>query len=957
MRYTPLHVHTDVSPDGAGTVQSLVNQASKMGLNALAMTDHGTLGNAVAFWSACTEANIKPIMGMEAYLMYEAKRYHITLLSTSEAGFNNLISLDSWAHSDGHVSGYPCVTMDKLREYRQGMFALTGCISSALYQEREQDALRYVADLRDAMGSDRIFMETMFIGTHDSWTRPLAFAERLGIAHVVTNDTHYPCQHQFAAHQVITQARKGYTYDSQQLWLKSADEIYRDGIRYADPDAVKRGLEMAYDIGIICQGFDMRSAPSLPSIPDAEATLIEDLVTMCKCDVSLYGDKKIRYERLKYEWSILKTRGFLDYIYILWDIVSWAKSQGIMVGPGRGSGGGSYVLYLLGITQVDPIRFGLLFERFINPGRADYPDVDVDFETDRREEVLNYAHDKWGTIPIATYSSYSHKSAIHDIARVMKIPKHLEEAAADDTKDSPAFEDFINYKSDALLAYDTMIGQIRHRGKHAAGVIIANRPVPIERSGDMLVAAWAEGMNTKDLSKVGIVKYDLLGLTALSQLKRMNELAPQNGITPVGPGNGFDDPKVFDLFCEGDVAGIFQWAGSDGIRELTMRVQPRNFYDLTTCNALYRPGALDAGTAKDYPMYMKTPRLLHPRLDPILEKTYGVICYQEQVMALVAEMMGGDLGQADLARRLISKADVGNPKWEAEIEKLRISFTLASASQGFEDTLIDTIWKEVYKHSGYSYNLSHATTYTMISYFMAWFKVYHREAFTTAMLQYDKDNAQTYIIDAVRHGVEVRTPNINTSSAQYDMVWSKNLNKHVIFVPLSDIAFLGDKAIDAILVERTANGGFVSYEDFAKRMPKRACNNRTKQMLERIGAFSDFTDAPHLAIEKYDEIPLTGPFTTQLEVLGYVIPTQKIIDKIDEALSAPVKKWQSAFAGFIRKIEKKKGPNGEYWVYHLSPSGSFWSREEQPRLKKGKFVTGTKTKFGHVGQFKTYKLE
>lgn len=945
MEYTPLHVHSDVSPDGAGTVQSLVQEAHRLGFTELALTDHGTLGNAVAFWSACQDYDIKPILGMEAYLSYKAKRYHCTLLSLNETGFNNLIHLDSWAHADGWSGGFPLINLDKLQEFSQGLFALTGCVSSALYVEDEAEALAYVGDLEDAMGKSNLALETMFLGTHDTWTRSLNFAARLNMPYVVTNDTHYPCEKQYPAHQVITQARRGYTYDSKHLWLKSYDEIVQEGRRFTDEIKVKMGLEIATMIGRqMAERYSLRADPKLPSLPQAEEQIKQHLLTCVQYDINLRGNSRVRKQRLRMEWDILKGKGFLDYIYILWDIVSWAKMQGIRVGPGRGSGGGSYVLYLLGITEVDPIEYGLMFERFINPARADYPDVDVDFEADRRDLVINYAHQKWGTIPIATYSNYSHKSAIHDIARVMKIPKHLEEAAADGSSDSPAFEQFMNYKADSLLVYETMLGQNRHRGKHAAGVIIPSRPVPIERSGDLLVAAWAEGMNTKDLSKVGIVKYDLLGLTALSQLKRMEELSGAHF-----PGN-YDDPHIYDLFCAGDVTGIFQWAGSEGIKNLTMRIAPRTFRDLTVCNALYRPGALDAGTADKYPEYMQNPRLLEPRLDALLESTYGVICYQEQVMAVVSCVMGGDLSQADLARRLLSKSDVGNPKWEAAIDELYTDFMFKGESNGFDEDLLHSLWHEVYTHSGYSYNLSHATTYTMISYQMAWYKVFHRATFTVAMLQYDKTNAQTYIVDAVRNGLTVKMPDINLSTRQYE------LDGQDILVPLSDIAFLGEKSVDAILTEREKGGVFQSYSDFAARITKRMCNNRGRQMLERIGALSSFQDSPENAIDKYDEIPVLSEFAQQMEVLGYIIPSQELLDHMETLLARKVPQYHSTFAGFISKITKKRKEHGDYWVYYLSPEGSFWCKQERRNLTVGKFVAGTKGKFGHSSDVKSYKI-
>lgn len=946
MYYIPLHVHTDASLDGAGTVQSLVAQAKKLDMTHLAMTDHGTLGNAVAFWSACDEAGITPILGIEAYFGYRSKRYHITLLSLDEYGFNNLVYLDSEAHAHNYSAGYPLVTLDMLDKYKSGLFALTGCMSSALYDGEMADALGYVGDLTSVMSRTNVALEVQFIGTHNTWERPLSIAKKLDMDYVITNDTHYPCQHQFAAHQAICTARRGFTYDSQHLWLKSADEIYHEASKWVDMKTIVDGFNNTLALAGFIMPWSMKAPPSLPYIEKVDETLQVALKDALKVDILSKPDRNDRMKRLQYEYRILKDKGFLDYIYILWDIVSWAKAQGIHVGPARGSGGGSYVLYLLGITSLDPIHFGLLFERFLNPGRTDYPDVDVDFESDRRSEVMEYASRRWGTLPIATYSCYSHKSAIHDIARVLTIPKDLEESAADSDQESEAFIEFINDKPNALVTYQTMLGQIRHRGKHAAGVIIPNRPVPIERSGDELVVAWAEGMNTKDLSKVGIVKYDLLGLTALSQLKRMEELTGASF-----PVENYSDSAVYDLFCAGDVAGVFQWSGSDGIRELTMRVAPRNFYDLTTCNALYRPGALDAGTAELYPEFMRSPRKLHPRIDQHLEKTYGVLCYQEQVMAIVAEVMGGDLGQADVVRRLISKAAVGDPKWEKQIDELHSSYLEKGKENGFDEVLLAKLWNEIYTHSGYSYNLSHATAYTLISYRMAWYKVYHRAAFTVAVLQYDKANAQTYILDAIEHGMQVAMPNVNYSDQSY------TLHDNTIYLPLNDIAFLGETAVQTILAEREKGGKFASYEDFSQRIPKRQCNNRAKIMLERIGAFKGLTGDPGRAIDKYETIPVGSIYDTQLEILGYVIPSRELFAKIQDISKKPVKRGYTRFAGFISKLTNKRSVHGEYTVFTLSPSGSFWMRDARPSLKVGVFVSGSKSKFGHSTDVKTYRLD
>lgn len=941
MEYVPLHVHSDASLDGAGTVDSLVKEASRLGFKALGLTDHGTLANAVSFWSSCTDYGIKPILGIEAYLLYEGERHHITLLSLSEDGFNNLVALDSWSHKDMFVSGYPLITMSMLERYHKDLHVLTGCASSAIYRGSLDDGCKYVSDLTSIFGKFGVSLEMMFIGAHDTYTRPKEVQDRTGMFHVFTNDTHYPCRNQYPAHQAICKARRGFTYDSEHLWLKNSDELlFEARKKIGDERYLSAGMDRSMVIADWVTPWDMKAPPSLPHTPGVQELLEEKLRVALKKDVALKGQQKLRLERLRYEFRTLITKGFLDYIHILLDIVDWAKANGIAVGPGRGSGGGSYLLFLLGITRVDPVEFNLLFERFINPSRSDYPDVDMDFEADRRNEVLEYAERKWGMVPIATYSTYSHKSAVHDIARTLAIPANLEEQAVEAAVDSEAFRKFATYNPAGDITYSTMVGQIRHRGKHAAGVIIPNRPIPIERTtGDKLVAAWAEGGNSKDLSKVGIVKYDILGLTALSQLKRMEQL------TGDLPPDSYDDPDIFELFCQGDVAGIFQWSGSDGIRELTVNVAPRNFYDLTTCNALYRPGALDAGTAEQYPEYMRSPRLLHPRIDKHLEKTYGVLCYQEQVMAVVAEVTGGDLSQADLIRRLISKASVGDKKWEDDMQRVFANFMKYGKAQGFERPLLEELWREIYHHSRYSYNLSHATTYTMISYQMAWYKLYYRSAFIASVLQYDRPNAQTYIIDALKSGVEIVMPSVSHPSLDY------LLHGNTIYIPLSDVAYVGEKGAEYIVQEVQRNGPIESYEDFGKRIPKKLVNNRAKTMLERIGAFRYLSGDPAALIDKYAEIPVRAAHENQLEILKYVVPTKEIVEKM-----AKLGQGADRFCGFISSIEKRTSQHGDYILVRLSPEGSFWVRGAPPKLQVGKLVAGTKTRFGSSSDFKTYRI-
>lgn len=939
--YTPLHVHTDASSDGLGTVQALVERAKDLGMTSLAMTDHGTLANAISFWSACVEQGIKPILGLEAYLQYEDKRHHLTLLARNRTGFENLIELDTRSHLHS-ISGYPTTTLSLLNSLGGNLFVLTGCPASAIHREDKTFGKKFVLDLCQAVGKSNVFCEVMFASSFDYWTRPLEIAEELSMAHVVTNDTHFPLAHQFASHQILTSVRKGYTYNSEQLWLKSAQEILDYGSLYTSRHKIEAGLEKTNYLAGLCSVWDMRAAPSLPSVPKAREMLLEAVKLAYKSNTASRSESErtARLERLRREFRELEKKGFLDYVYILWDIVKWAKNKLIRVGPGRGSGAGSYVLYLLGITQIDPIDFGLHFERFLNPERTDYPDVDVDFDSNRRQEVLDYAKSQWGAVPIATYSTYSHKSAVHDIARIVGIDKEISVVAAERGKSSVEFEKFCEEKPTILPTYNAMLGQIRHRGKHAGGVVITSQPVPLEKAGDVMVAAWTEGEN-RELSKVGIVKYDLLGVSALTQLEDMEKLSGVKA--PLVPDN---DPKVLELFQRGEVNGIFQWTGSEGIREFTRKLAPNSFLDLVAINALYRPGALDAGTAEKYPEYKKKPRKLHPQIDPLLTTTYGVICYQEQVMSVVAEVTGSTFGEADLVRRLISKAHVGNPEWEKQMRDLHKNFMGKGEARGFDRKLLETLWEEIYTHSRYSFNLSHAAAYSLIAWQMAFFKAHYPGVFFTAMLRHDTANAQGYLYEAAKRGIAIYTPKINVSGVQHE------LRDNAIYLPLTDVKFFGEKMVKQVIEEREKNGEFLSFEDFSKRVAKRACNSRNRTSLYQIGAFTGFADSPDKFLDDYASLPLLGDSEAQQEILGYTIPTPRVMWLLERFGSE-----EDYAIGFVRGWKDKKNKKGQpYRIFYLSPEGSFWLREDFEKYAEGNFLVVKKTKWGMGKQVKRMTL-
>ena len=697
MNYVPLHVHTHLSPDGLGTMDNLLSRAAEIGVKSCACTDHGTLAAAVSFWSTAKAHGIRPIFGDEIYIEWAGKRGHLTVLSSGAEGFESLIALNNAAHLNVDNRGFPITTIEMLEQYNRGLLVLSGCSASPLYQGTDADAAVFGGTLFDIFGRDRFFAEVMGVYGEDNYSRPMQLAKRLGILPVVTTDTHFARKADAAVHPVLTQCRKGYDYSSQELWLKSADELlHTSWLRnVADIDALKKLLENTMEVADRIEPHDLAATPSLPKTGGVIVINNKHVDILKEARFSDSGRANVKYtERLEREIEVIQKLGLTDYFTILYDIVQFCNREGITIGPGRGSGGGSYFLYCLGITGIDPIEHGLLFERFLSLSRGDMADFDLDVDASRRDEVIKYALDRWGAYPIANFSTWSHASLVRDLGRYFKAPKQVVEDAADSEEDSVMgtfyayCKDGFGASADALArqSYKLMLGQVRHKGKHAGGVVIATRPVPIEGG----VVSWTEGRD-KQLSEAGLVKYDILSVNGLTQRAEMQKL------TGVAPGNPWDADcgPVFDLFCAGDVAGIFQFSGSAGIVRLTKEVQPKTLADLAAINALYRPGPLDSGMAWEYPKKkLAGARRVHPLVDGILAETYGVIVYQEQVMALVAAVTGGNLEDADSIRKIISKGKVGDPKWQAKMRDAEAHFK----SEGYKllsSSIVDTLWSEI----------------------------------------------------------------------------------------------------------------------------------------------------------------------------------------------------------------------------------------------------------------------
>ena len=916
--FTHLHVHSDASRlDGLGVVNDLVSVAASKGFRHLGLTDHGTLANTISFTQACHSFGVKPILGMEAYVTRESERFHLTILADGNKGFDTLVKLNNAAQK-GDDSTRPSFSLELLKSFNEGLVVLTGCPASPMQKLDWPDARSIALELKRAMPG-RLYAETMFVNNQGNWVRSAKLATDIGIPPILTNDVHFHKKEQASSHTVLTKLKMNFYYNSSHLYLATRDEIIRrvQGLDSEFVGFAEVGISNSFKLAEKLQSVKFSDNPKLPDIPDS----FMKLSRLTRSNLaSFLGSKSVdgdQYrERLEYELEVLTSMNADSYTLILLDIIDYAKKIGVWVGPGRGSGAGSLVLFLLGITKIDPIEYGLSFDRFLNHHRKEMPDVDIDIESERREEVIDYAVERWKATPIATYSRYSHKSLTHDLCRHFRVPRTKSQIAADNGVDSDEFNEIAANNPGFSQAYDSMIGQIRHIGKHAGGVVIVDDDtlIPLERTsgGENQVAAWTEGEH-RELSRVGIVKYDLLGLTSGSVLSRLEDKLNVKAEDPE------DGSPVFNIFKTGNLTGIFQFSGSQGIIDFTRKVSPNTFEDLVAINALYRPGALDAGTAMNYPDYRKNPRKIHPIVDPILESTYGIICYQEQFMQIFAKITDRSMAEADLARKVIAKARPGQKEWETKYSELKSMFFKGAESHGMDTDTANKIWNEINTHTRYSFNRAHAVSYSRIAWEMAWFKYYYPVEFYAALLSVDRNSWEQVMFDIAMDDIEIVPPHVNFSTDEFLAIDGK------IHLPLTVVSGLGQVGVRTIMSEAP----FKSGADFLSRVPKRSCNSRIRKNLFALGAFDGITDN-HNHLDINAPLKFENDHLLQEHCMSVTIPNKAILNEISEA------KKLGMICGIISEVQKRESTYGVYKVYKLLPEGAVWSRDYN--LEKGDLV-------------------
>lgn len=886
MGFVHLHLHSEYSLlDGACRLEQLVSRAKELGQTAVAVTDHGCMYAAVDFYNEAVSQGIKPIIGCEVYVAprtrfdkihgQDNKPYHLVLLCKDNGGYRNLIKMVSLGYTEGFYSK-PRVDTELLEKYHEGLIALSGCLAGEIprklangeYDNAKAVALRYL----EIFGKNNYYIE---IQNHDisEEIRILPLLYRLsaetGIPLAATNDAHYilkedaDIQRTLIAIQTNTPLSEPnpLSFPTNEFYMKSEEEMRQ---LFANvPHAVDNTVSIAERCNVTFE-FGKLLLPKFTAegVSDNTAYFTE----LCRKGLTKrYGENPHEeyVQRMDYELGVITQMGYVDYFLIVWDFIRYAREQDIPVGPGRGSGAGSIAAYCIGITSVDPMKYGLLFERFLNPERVSMPDFDIDFCYEGRQRVIDYVVKKYGEDRVAqiiTFGTMAAKGAVRDVARVMGIPYQAADKVSKlipyglhvtldgALKDS---EDLMTlYKTDGTVrrlidAARKIEGMPRHASTHAAGVVICPAPVsnyvPIQKNGDVTVTQYT----MTALERLGLLKMDFLGLRNLTVIKDASDFIrrkdPDFDINKIP----IDDPEVYEMLSQGQTTGVFQFE-SAGIRQVLMRLKPESIEDIIAVLSLYRPGPMDS-----IPRYIEcrhNPQKVtykHPILKDILEVTYGCIVYQEQVMEICRKMAGYSYGRADLVRRAMAK------KKTAEMLKEREIFVAGAAKNGVSTEVANDIFDEMESFASYAFNKSHAAAYAHVSYQTAYLKHYYFKDYMAALMSAFLDSTGKileYASECSKNGVKILSPDVNESGFGFSPA------ANGIRFALLAVKNLGYNSIRDLLDEREQNGTFKSLNDFCKRISGRDVNQRAIESLIKCGALDRFGYSRREMLENYDKI-------------------------------------------------------------------------------------------------------
>lgn len=906
--FVHLHLHSEYSLlDGSTRISLLPKRVKELNMNAVALTDHGNMYGAIAFYKACKDEGIKPILGCEVYISKKDlsikdksnERYHLILLAENNEGFKNIMKIVSIGFVDGYYYK-PRIDKEVLKKYSKGIIATSACLGGEVQKlilNRDIEAAKKSAlEYRKIFGENNFFLELQDHGMPEQArvNRELInLSKELEIPLTVSNDVHYLNKDDAKSHDVLLCIQTGKTvndenrmkFPSDEFYLKSPDEMA--ALFPENKDALENTVEIANRCNVDIKFHDLHLPDfSVPSEYTHEEYLKKLAVEgMYNRYENVTDEIKNRFE---FEFNTIRDMGYVDYFLIVWDFIRYARKHEIQVGPGRGSAAGSVISFCLGITDVDPLKFDLLFERFLNPERVSMPDIDIDFCYERREEVIEYVNRKYGdshVAQIATFGTMAARNAIRDVGRALdmsyakvdyiakQIPQALNMTIEKALEISESFKSIYEKEDDSKELIDMAIkleSLPRHTSTHAAGVVISKDElteyVPLTRNDKIIATQF----NMIELEELGLLKMDFLGLRTLTVIRDAINLIEENYGKKISFEKfDYNDPDVLKMFARADTLGVFQFESS-GMRAFLKELKPDEFSDLVAANALFRPGPM-----KQIPKFVGSKHdkskisYLHPKLEPILKSTYGCIVYQEQVMQIVQQIGGYSLGRADIVRRAISK------KKMKVMEEERKNFIYGNVEEevsgaianGVDEKTANEIYDLIIDFADYAFNKSHSVAYSVVAYRTAWLKYYYPREFMAAQTStYTNDIKQVslYIEEIKRLGIEILPPNINYSFKNFTVEDGK------IRFGLKAVKNVGNNLIDVIVKARD-NGKFKSLKDFVDRInaiDKSALNKRAVESLIRCGAMDDFNGnrAQYLAI--YEKVISSSSNTAKNNVVG-----------------------------------------------------------------------------------------